>query len=375
MEFQSYPFEKLQDLIKEIPQKVGRISLTIGEPQFKTPAFIRKAIFEYVELLNKYPKSAGEDALKDALLQFIKRRFEVDLEYKNLIPSFGTREVLFNFPQFFLFDKKNPTLAYPNPFYQIYEGAAIASRAKSIYMNLNVENGFKPQLSKAQMQECDLVILNSPNNPTGATLTLDEMKQWVRDALEYDFVLLSDECYSEIYSSAKPTSILQASKEVGNADFKNILALNSISKRSSAPGLRSGFIAGDSEILKAYARYRTYVGCASPLPLQYAAVAAWSDDKHVEFTREQYKENLKLAHEILGVEVPQDTFYVWLKVKDDLKWTKELLIKENILVLPGSFLSRTDEKGVNPGENYVRLALVYEKEIIKDALLRMKNCL
>ena len=375
MEFQPYPFEKLQALIKDIPQKEGRITLTIGEPQFPTPKCICDSLRQNVESLNKYPKTAGEDFLKSAMLGFIKRRFNVALAPNMLIPTFGTREVLFNFPQFYLFDKPNPTLAHPNPFYQIYEGAAIASRAKTIYMPLTKENNFTPSLSKEQMQQCDLVILNSPNNPTGATMSLESLKQWVQYALEFDFLLLNDECYSEIYSGEKPASILEASVAVGNISFKNVLAINSISKRSSAPGLRSGFIAGDSNVLKAYAQYRTYVGCAAPLPLQSAAAVAWSDDAHTEFSRTQYAKNLQLAREILGskiphLPIPKDTFYVWLPVKDDLSFTRTLLEKENILVLPGSFLSRLD-LGENPGSNFVRLALVYEDFIIKDALTRI----
>lgn len=373
MEFQPYPFEKLNALIKDIPQKEGRISLTIGEPQFKTPEFICQTLSQKAALLNKYPKTSGEESLKEALLGFVKRRFGIDLPCEALISTFGTREVLFNFPQFYLFDKKNKVMAYPNPFYQIYEGAAIASRAKVIHMNLTKENSFKPKLSTKEMQECDLVILNSPNNPTGSTLSLEELKKWVEWALEYDFLLLNDECYSEIYMDSKPASILEASYAAGNYSFKNILALNSISKRSSAPGLRSGFIAGDSQILKQYAQYRTYVGCASPLPLQEAARVAWSDDEHTLYSREQYAKNLQLAKEILGVEVPSSTFYVRLFVGDDLEFARNLLEKENIVILPGSFLSR--ENGINPGRGYVRLALVYEQEIIKDALLRIKKWL
>ena len=313
------------------------------------------------------------------MLGFIKRRFNVELEAQNLIPTFGTREVLFNFPQFYLFHQKSPTIAHPNPFYQIYEGAAIASRAKTIYMDLNAENHFKPLLTKEQMQECHLVILNSPNNPTGATLSLEELKKWVECALEFDFLLLNDECYSEIYSKERPHSVLEASLAIGNTEFKNVLALNSISKRSSAPGLRSGFIAGNSNVLKDYLQYRTYVGCASPLPLQKAASYAWSDDAHTEFSRTQYAKNLQCAREIFQTKIPhlsipQETFYVWLPVENDLEFVRRVLREEDILVLPGSFLSRKNPLNHrNPGENFVRLALVYEENIIKDTLLRLQK--
>ncbi|WP_299548484.1 succinyldiaminopimelate transaminase [uncultured Helicobacter sp.] len=376
MEFQPYPFEKLQALIQGIPTSKERISLTIGEPQFQTPKNICDALKDSVDLLNKYPKTAGEDDLKQAMLDFIKHRFNLHLDSTMLIPTFGTREVLFNFPQFYLFDKNSPTIAHPNPFYQIYEGASIAARAETIYMNLTPQNNFTPSLTKEQMQKCHLVILNSPNNPTGSTMSKDALKQWVNYALEYDFLLLNDECYSEIYTDEKPTSLLQASVEVGNTEFRNILSLNSISKRSSAPGLRSGFIAGDPKVLKDYMQYRTYVGCASPLPLQKAASIAWSDEEHTKHSRQEYAKNLKLAQEILckkipNLPIPKETFYVWLPVANDLEFTRNLLEKENILVLPGSFLSRTDKQGQNPGSNFVRLALVYEEAIIKDALLRI----
>ena len=189
-------------------------------------------------------------------------------------------------------------MADTNPFYQIYEGAAIASRAKTIYLNLNEANNFKPEIDEDKLRECDLVILNFPNNPTSSVLSLDELGEWVTLALKYDFVLLNDECYSEIYTDAPVPSLLEAAKFIGNDEFKNTLVINSISKRSSAPGLRSGFIAGDANILKEYMKYRTYVGCASPLPLQDAAAAAWKEEEHVAHAREIYKENFKMAKEI-----------------------------------------------------------------------------
>lgn len=374
MDFQPYPFEKLNDLIKEIPKKDGLISLGIGEPQFDAPEFICNAVCEDVKLFNKYPKTAGEDFLNNAIIEYVKNRFNIEIARDEIVSTFGTREVLFNLPQFLLFNKQNPTIAHPNPFYQIYEGATIASKANSIYMNLTKENGYKPTLSKEDMEKCDVVILNSPNNPTGISLSIDELQEWVENALTYNFVLINDECYSDIYSLNPPCSILEASIKANNKSFKNILAINSISKRSSAPSLRSGFVAGDREILQKYARYRTYVGAASPSPLQRAASLAWRDIKSVEENRQKYKENLQLASEILSISVPSETFYVWLYVGDDLQWTKELLLRENILVLPGSFLSRCDN-GINPGKGYVRLALVYTQDIIKTALHGIKKCL
>lgn len=373
-QFESYPFEKLRTLLSNStpPQDSEIFTLTIGEPQFPTPQNIVESLQHNAPLLNKYPKASGEDYLKDAQLHFIKQRYKISLTYQHIIPTFGTREVLFNFPQFYLYGKANPTIAYPNPFYQIYEGAAIASKAKVIYMNLTKENDFTPQLTESQLKEVDIVILNSPNNPTGKAMDIHSLTQWVEDALRYDFVILSDECYSEIYSNSPPPSILEAALKANNKDFKNIIALNSISKRSSAPGLRSGFVAGDCEILKAYNLYRTYLGCALPLPLQKAAAVAWEDMQSPESSRKIYAQNLLLAQEILGKEckIYPYTFYVWLEVGDDEQFCKFAYEKSGVLTLPGSYLGRD-----NQGKGYVRIALVYDNDTTHKALLKLKEAL
>ncbi|PIF03761.1 MAG: hypothetical protein CSA86_04455 [Arcobacter sp.] len=370
--FNKYPFERLNELLENITpnSKYQLSSLTIGEPQFETPEFIQKELKNSTALLNKYPKSSGEDFLKEAMCNFITKRFNVDIQHNEIIPTFGTREVLFNFPQFLLFGKNNPTMAYPNPFYQIYEGAAIASNAKIIHMDMTKENDFLVSLSSSQMKDVDLVILNYPNNPTSATISKKELMKWVEYSLEYNFILINDECYSELYfdESKKPISLLEACVEAGNSDFKNCLVLNSISKRSSAPGLRSGFIAGDKNILKEYMKYRTYVGCALPLPLQKTAALAWNDEDHVKEFRKIYKENFLIAKEILGIDIPEATFYLWIEVEDELKFTKELYREENIKVLPGSFLGRG-----GMGQNYIRIALVENSTKTKEVLLRLKK--
>jgi len=369
MYFETYPFEKLNLLLQEITPSSAYepLSLTIGEPQFETPKFICDALCEHTSLLNKYPKTAGETKLKDAMLTYNKERFGLALSHAQIIPTFGTREVLFNFPQFLLHDIENPVMVFPNPFYQIYEGAAKACRATVIYLNLNASNNFQPQIDEEALAKADFVILNSPNNPTSSVLSMDDLKKWVKLALTHNFVLLNDECYADLYLDEPLPSLLNASIEVGNNDFKNILVINSISKRSSAPGLRSGFIAGDANILKAYMVYRTYVGCASPLPLQYAASVAWADQKHVDIFREKYKQNFKLAKEILGIDSPEATFYIWLHVGDEIAFTRNLYETYNLKVLPGSFLGREGE-----GKGYVRLALVYEVDKTKEALTRIK---
>ena len=372
MQFEQYPFQKLASLLNGITpnEKYEESSLTIGEPQFDTPEFIQKALQKSAPLLNKYPKSAGEDYLKEAMISFNKKRFHVNLSLDEIIPVFGTREVLFNFPQFALFDKKNPVMAFTNPFYQIYEGAAIASRAEVIHLDLTKENNFIAQINDDELKRCDLVILNYPNNPTSATITKEELVKWVEKALEFDFILINDECYSELYfdEDKKPASLLEACIEAGNSSFKNCLVLNSISKRSSAPGLRSGFIAGDKTILKEYNQYRTYVGCALPLPLQKTAAIAWDEESHVEYFRKIYKENFVLAKEILDIEIPEATFYIWLQVDDELRFTQELYREKNIKVLPGSYLGRD---GI--GQGYVRIALVESNEKTKEVLTRLKD--
>jgi len=372
MNFEKYPFERLNELLANItPNENYELSaLTIGEPKFETPAFIQKILQENTHLLQKYPASVGLPELKEAMINFVQKRFNVKLQMNEIVSTFGTREALFNFPQYALFDKKNPVIAFTNPFYQIYEGAAIASRAEVIHINLTKENNFKAELDEAELKRCDLVILNYPNNPTSAQMTKEELGIWVKKALEFDFILINDECYSEIYfnENDKPASLLEASIEVGNSEFKNVLVMNSISKRSSAPGLRSGFVAGDKDILNSYMQYRTYVGCASPVPLQKAATAAWNDESHVEVFRKIYKRNFELAFEILGIKAPQASFYIWLEVEDELEFTRELYRQKNIKVLPGSFLGRN---GI--GKGYVRIALVENEKKTEEALRRLKD--
>jgi aspartate/methionine/tyrosine aminotransferase len=253
MNFETYPFEKLNNLLDPIEPNsdLTPLSLTIGEPQFATPQFILDALKTHAPLLNKYPKTAGEAVLREAMLVYNKARFGLTLDNTQIIPTFGTREVLFNFPQFLLHDIDDPVMVFPNPFYQIYEGAAKASRAEAVYLNLNEANDFQPVADEKVLERADFVILNSPNNPTSSVMHMDALKKWVALALEHDFVLLNDECYSDLYLNEPLPSLLNASIEAGNREFKNILVINSISKRSSAPGLRSGFIAGDAQILKA----------------------------------------------------------------------------------------------------------------------------
>lgn len=372
MHFETYPFEKLNTLLENISanENYSPLSLTIGEPQFDTPKFILEALTNSATLLNKYPKTSGEPQLREAMLSYLKTRFNLTLNNAQIIPTFGTREVLFNFPQFLLHDIENSVMAYPNPFYQIYEGAAKATNSEVIYIDLTAENNFAHVVDEGALSRCDFVIINTPNNPTSATMLMDELRKWVRLAARHNFVLLNDECYIDLYLSEPIPSLLNASIEEGNHTFKNILVVNSVSKRSSAPGLRSGFIAGDATILKAYMTYRTYVGCASPLPLQHASEAAWADQNHVNEFRAKYLKNFAIAKEILGIEPPDATFYIWLEVNDEIKFTVELYKNYNLKVIPGSFLGRKGQ-----GQGFVRLALVYEEEKTRECLTRIKTML
>ena len=368
MNFETYPFEKLNLLLNDIRPnpEYPPLSLTIGEPHFETPAFIREALCASAAKLNKYPKTAGEERLREGMLSYLKARFGLTLDNSQIIPTFGTREVLFNFPQYLLHNTQSPVMLFPNPFYQIYEGAAKAAQAEVVYLNLTEENGFEPVVDEEALSRAHLVILNSPNNPTASVMDMESLKRWAVLALKHDFVLLNDECYVDLYLNEPLPSLLNAAIEAGNPSFKNILVINSVSKRSSAPGLRSGFIAGDADILREYMIYRTYVGCASPLPLQDAAAAAWADQKHVEIFREKYRQNFQVAHEVLGVDAPEATFYIWFKVGDEIDFTRRLYRDYNLKVLPGSYLGREGQ-----GKGYVRLALVYEVGKTREALERI----
>lgn len=372
MNFETYPFEKLNTLLENISpnENYAPLSLTIGEPQFETPKFILEALTTAAPLLNKYPKTSGEPILREAMLKYLSTRFNLSLSNEQIIPTFGTREVLFNFPQFLLHEIENSVMAYPNPFYQIYEGAAKATNSNVVYINLEAKNNFEHVVDEEKLSTCDFVIINTPNNPTSATMIMDELRKWVRLAHKHDFVLLNDECYIDLYLDEPVPSLLNASIEEGNTEFKNILVVNSVSKRSSAPGLRSGFIAGDASILKAYMTYRTYIGCASPLPLQHASAAAWADQEHVDEFRAKYLKNFEIAKEVLNLDVPLATFYIWLEVKDEIEFTVNLYKNYNLKVVPGSFLGRE-----NQGQGFVRLALVYEEEKTRECLERIKRAL
>lgn len=372
MDFGIYPFARLNNLLKDIePSSIYTLTdLAIGEPKFDTPNNIKEECISKIETLNQYPASAGISKLKSSMISFNKQRLHIDLKPSQIVPTLGTREVLFNFPIFYLHNKENTKIGFTNPFYQIYKSSAIMTNSSVYYIDLLEENDFKPIIDEAQISQCDLVIINFPNNPTASTLDIDELVKLVELSLKYSFVLLNDECYLEIYEKTPPISLLNASIKAGNKDFKNILVCNSISKRNSAPSLRSGFLAGDEDIIKPYMNFRTQLGCAQPLPLQYASSIAWEDETSIEYFNSLYAKNRKLAKDILNITVSNATFYLWIKVDNPIEFTKILFKDYHIRVLPGAYLGEN-----NVSDNFIRVALVHSEGIMRKALENINEIL
>ncbi|MEA3411692.1 MAG: succinyldiaminopimelate transaminase [Pseudomonadota bacterium] len=385
---QSYPFEKLARLKEglEPPRGLEPIALSIGEPRHPTPAFIGETVLTHLHELASYPATRGGDALREAIAGWLIRRYDLppgqlDPQH-HVLPVNGTREALFAFAQCVVDRTRDPLLMMPNPFYQIYEGAALLAGAEPHYLNCAPDNGFLPEfgaVTDSQWDRCQLLYICSPGNPTGAVLAEHDLQQLIARAERHDFIIASDECYSEIYpdEGAPPAGLLGAAARMGHNGFRRCVAFNSLSKRSNAPGLRSGFVAGDAEILKRFLRYRTYHGCAMAPPFQAASAAAWSDDAHVRRNRQRYREKFHAAVNILApaldVTIPDGGFYLWPRTPvDELEFTRELYRRANVTVLPGSFLSRDTTSG-NPGRNHVRMALVAPIDECLDAARRIRG--
>ncbi|CAI8170576.1 MAG: LL-diaminopimelate aminotransferase [Cellvibrionales bacterium UBA7375] len=374
-DLQSYPFEKLKDLKAGITTNpdLEPIMLSVGEPKHAAPEFVKQTLCNAIDGLANYPSTKGLTALRETIANWATKRFNLatsslDAE-TNVLPVAGTREALFAFTQAIV-DSSNglkPLVVCPNPCYQIYEGAALLAGAETHYLNCNTEDDFNPDLEavpEAVWQRCQLLQLCAPGNPTGATLSLAYYKRALELADQYDFIVSNDECYSELYRDENnpPLGLLDACQQLGRDKFERCMVFHSLSKRSNLPGLRSGFVAGDSELINCFFRYRTYHGCALSLPVQQASIAAWSDESHVLKNRDLYREKFTAVSEILnGVlafNVPSAGFYLWPKTPiDDVTFAKDLYFQENLTVLPGSFLSRKTADG-NPGESRIRLALV-----------------
>ena len=369
---QPYPFERLAALFAGVePAAVSPIAFSIGEPKHPTPGFIREAVLEHLHGLASYPTTRGEAALRAAVADWLSRRFRlpaglVDAE-RQVLPVNGTREALFAFAQTVVKRADDALVLMPNPFYQIYEGAALLAGAQPVYLNCTADTGFLPDLDAVPADtwnRCQLFYLCTPGNPSGAVASEAWLQRLVELAEKYDFVIASDECYSDIYLDElmPPSGLLGACERMGNSEFERCVVFHSLSKRSNAPGLRSGFVAGDAALLANFLRYRTYHGCSMPPPTQAASTRAWSEDSHVRLNRDEYRAKFQAVLEILGpvfdVEAPEGGFYLWPRTPiDDTDFARGLYQHENVVVLPGRYLSRVHED-MDPGAGRVRIALV-----------------
>ena len=369
-QLQPYPFEKLRALLAGLTPAGTPIRLSIGEPQHATPDLIRRALNAHLDGLSVYPTTAGSDPLRDAIAGWFERRYHVTLDPRTqVLPVNGTREALFAFGQAVI-DPSRATAAVvsPNPFYQIYEGAAILAGAEPLFLNQTDATGFAldlDSLSAGQWARTQLVYVCSPANPSGRVLTLDEWRALFDRSDRHGFVIASDECYSEIYGDRAPLGGLEAAQQLGRAGFPRLVIFNSLSKRSNAPGLRAGAVAGDATLLQQFLLYRTYHGCAMSLAVQHASVAAWNDEAHVEENRRQYRQKfdalVPMLEPVMQAPRPDAGFYLWARVPggDDEAFAKDLFAATHVTVLPGQYLAR-DAHGTNPGRGYVRMALVPE---------------
>jgi N-succinyldiaminopimelate aminotransferase len=384
---QPYPFERLRQLHADITPNpaYSPISLGIGEPRHATPQLVKDALTASLAGLASYPATAGEPRLRQAMGHWLERRYGLSLDpATQILPVNGSREALFSLAQTVL-DASQPgaTVVCPNPFYQIYEGAALLAGAQAWFApsdparNFGVDWAAVPEAVWAKTQ---LVFVCSPGNPTGAVMSLAEWELLFKLSDQYGFVIASDECYSEIYfRDEPPLGGLQAADQLGRHDFKNLISLTSLSKRSNVPGLRSGFVAGDAALIKPFLLYRTYHGSAMSPVVQAASIAAWNDEQHVVDNRALYREKFAkvtpLLADVMDVALPDAGFYLWAAIPDvfqgsDTAFSRELLALYNVVVLPGSYLAR-DARGFNPGAGRIRMALVAETAECVEAAQRI----
>jgi N-succinyldiaminopimelate aminotransferase len=387
---QPYPFERLARLYAGVSAPAGLtpIALSIGEPRHATPGFITEEIITHLHGLAQYPTTRGRAELREAIAAWLVRRFRLpagglDPE-QQVLPVNGTREALFAFAQCVLDRTASPIVLLPNPFYQIYEGATLLGGAEPWFLNTTAATGYRPDFDSvpaAVWLRCQLVYICTPGNPTGSVIDIPQLQQLIELADRYAFVIASDECYSEIYpdEAAPPPGLLQAAAAMGREDFRRCLVFHSLSKRSSVPGMRSGFVAGDARLIADFLRYRTYHGCAMPPAIQAASIRAWQDEEHVIRNRSRYREKfaavLDILRAVLPVRQPDAGFYLWPETPlDDREFARELQRQQNVSILPGSYLSRT-AAGVNPGRNHVRMALVAPLQDCIEAAERIKSYL
>ncbi len=381
-----YPFEKLAKLKSgiSVPEHLPAISLGIGEPKHPAPEFVKRVIADNLDKLANYPTTKGTDELRQTISDWATRRFQLGTgsldPSRNIVPVNGTREAIFALVQTVVDSGKPARVVSPNPFYQVYEGAAFLAGADPVYLACDASNGFIPDFQAVPAriwEECQILFLCSPGNPSGRVIPRDTLAQVIELADRYDFIIASDECYSELYpdESHPPEGLLQTCAALGRDDFKRCIVFHSLSKRSNLPGLRSGFVAGDAEIISGYLKYRTYHGCAMPLQHQLASIAAWQDEDHVRENRAAYRAKFEavvpMLREVMEVDYPDAGFYLWPQTPmDDETFARELAIQQNVHVLPGRYLSRTVD-GYNPGENRVRMALVAPLEECVEAARRI----
>jgi N-succinyldiaminopimelate aminotransferase len=380
---QPYPFQKLRALFEGVtPADKAPINLSIGEPKHATPALIRDALVNALGGLSNYPLTAGSDALRAAIKAWCERRYGIALDpATQVLPVNGSREALFAFVQAAVNPKKHvKRVVSPNPFYQIYEGAALLAGATPYFLNTLSEDEFRLPLAAVPddiWTDTQVMFVCSPGNPTGKVLSLDDWRAIFALADQHGFIVASDECYSEIYFDQPPLGALTAAQQLGRS-LERLIVFNSLSKRSNVPGLRSGFVAGDAALIKAFLLYRTYHGCAMSPPTQAASLAAWNDEAHVAENRRLYREKfaavMPMLADVLQFTPPDAAFYLWAQVPggDDAAFVRELYRHENVTALPGSYLART-AGGVNPGAGFIRLALVEPIAACVDAAQRISQ--
>lgn len=381
---QPYPFERLKRLLNgvEAPTEQSIIKMSVGEPQHKPPQIVVDALAAHLGLLSRYPASKGEASLREAQASWMQSRHglsSIDSDTQ-ILPVSGTREALFSIAQTCVSGDKTALVACPNPFYQIYEGAALLAGARTVLLDTPESQNYLPEpdaLDDKQWDAMQLLYLCSPGNPAGAVLNRDLLQRFIDKAIRHDVVLVSDECYSEIYPDEEqpPTGLLAACEAMGLDDYRNCISMHSLSKRSNLPGLRSGFAAGDANILREFLRYRSYHGCAMPLHHQRASEIAWMDEEHVRSNRQLYRDKFAAVRQILSpvlsLNAPEGAFYFWPEVPlDDERFARELYRHSGVVVLPGSYLGRDGEAG-NPGTGRVRMALVAELEDCVEAAERI----
>ncbi|MCS5560483.1 MAG: succinyldiaminopimelate transaminase [Marinobacter nauticus] len=381
-----YPFEKLAKLKAgiSVTEHLAPISLGIGEPKHPSPAFVKDVIADNLDKLANYPTTKGTDELRSAIAAWATHRFDLapaSLDpNRHVVPVNGTREAIFALVQAVVDAGKPATVVSPNPFYQIYEGAAFLAGATPVYLPCDGGNGFIPDFDavpESVWENCQILFLCSPGNPSGAVIPRETLVKVIELADRHDFLIASDECYSELYpdEANPPEGLLQTCAAIGRHDFKRCVVFHSLSKRSNLPGLRSGFVAGDAEVLAGYLKYRTYHGCAMPIHNQLASIAAWNDEDHVRENRAAYRAKFEavvpILREVMNVDFPDAGFYLWPETPmDDETFARELSARQNVHVLPGRYLSRT-VNGHNPGENRVRMALVAPLEECVEAAKRI----